>query len=389
LLQDKHIKPCVINADNNYYAQKPWRVIRDTDDFADTVNTIKNSNESWNVGGRAGTGKTHLANMLQEALPNSITLAPTNKAARLVKGKTIHKFLGLNFNKMTVNKGIYKVLKKYKYLIIDEASMISEKIYHILDVIKYKCKCKIILVGDFDQLPPIENDDFQEHEPFDYQQSEIVKSLCDFNQVRLTKNRRSDNIMWDIQSRVLCDQDVSKEFPQCTAKTFKSLNIFKHLCYTNRTRKYINELCMERYIELHPDLPVFELKTGIVRHDEEKKANCQDLRLCKGMPMIAHINRKNMDGLTNNKEFIIEDITAELVTLKNEAHTISVPLDQLMATFYVAFCLTIHRAQGSTFNEPHVIWAWDEFPTDIGKALKYVAVSRTTKKDHIYFGNFA
>jgi ATP-dependent exoDNAse (exonuclease V) alpha subunit len=47
--------------------------------------------------------------------------------------------------------------------------------------------------------------------------------------------------------------------------------------------------------------------------------------------------------------------------------------------FYVAFCLTIHKSQGATFDKPYTIHEFDK----LDKTLKYVAMSRATKKQII------
>ena len=49
--------------------------------------------------------------------------------------------------------------------------------------------------------------------------------------------------------------------------------------------------------------------------------------------------------------------------------------------FYVAFCITIHKSQGSTFDHPYTIHDWGHPSFD--NRLKYVALSRTTKLENI------
>ncbi len=42
--------------------------------------------------------------------------------------------------------------------------------------------------------------------------------------------------------------------------------------------------------------------------------------------------------------------------------------------FYVAFCITIHKSQGATFDKPYTIHEFDK----LDNRLKYVAMSRAT-----------
>ena len=79
--------------------KKPkWKVHQDVEDndMAPLVKTILESNKSWNINGRAGTGKSHLVRMLQDELDKKEikykSLAPTNKSAIVINGMTMHKF---------------------------------------------------------------------------------------------------------------------------------------------------------------------------------------------------------------------------------------------------------------------------------------------------------
>ena len=63
---------------------------------------IIKSNKSFCIQGRAGTGKSTLSNKLVDKLikmgKNVITMAPTNKAALIVNGMTIDKFINTYFS---------------------------------------------------------------------------------------------------------------------------------------------------------------------------------------------------------------------------------------------------------------------------------------------------
>ena len=58
-----------------------------------------------------------------------------------------------------------------------------------------------------------------------------------------------------------------------------------------------------------------------------------------------------------------------------------IPFCDFQKLFYVAYCITIHRSQGSTFDHPYTIHEWDHPRFD--NRLKYVALSRTTKLENI------
>ena len=75
-----------------------WKSIPDVKDnnFEPFIKRIMKSNQSYFITGPGGSGKTSLLKQLQEELTKQdkkhITLCPTNLAALLVGGITIHKF---------------------------------------------------------------------------------------------------------------------------------------------------------------------------------------------------------------------------------------------------------------------------------------------------------
>ena len=76
-----------------------WTLFDDVkdNDFSPLVKAIMDNKKSIVINGRAGCGKSTLINNLQADLTQRgiefITLAPTNKAARIVDGMTMHKFI--------------------------------------------------------------------------------------------------------------------------------------------------------------------------------------------------------------------------------------------------------------------------------------------------------
>jgi hypothetical protein len=108
-----------------------FNIIEDVSDnnFKPLVDHILNNNISIHIDGAGGTGKSTLIKQLQAEMTkrelNFIALAPTNKASRIINGKTIHKFMHQCSGK--VSRG-----SNYDYIIIDEISMVSERFYNFL-----------------------------------------------------------------------------------------------------------------------------------------------------------------------------------------------------------------------------------------------------------------
>ncbi len=65
-------------------------------DFKPIVDRILHSKQSIVINGKAGCGKSKLINMMQTEMTEQgiqfISLAPTNKACRVINGTTLHKY---------------------------------------------------------------------------------------------------------------------------------------------------------------------------------------------------------------------------------------------------------------------------------------------------------
>ena len=86
-------------------------------------------------------------------------------------------------------KNMKKILD---YMIVDEISMMKEKYYAFLQTIKaHKRNIKFILVGDFNQLMPV-----NDRVDCNYKNSKILHELSSGNRLTLTKCRRSDDALF-------------------------------------------------------------------------------------------------------------------------------------------------------------------------------------------------
>jgi exodeoxyribonuclease-5 len=135
-----------------------------------------NGDECFILKGYAGTGKTTVLGALVKALRyygyKSVLLAPTGRAAKVItnysgkKAYTIHKRIYRKKSAITVDSAFMlgDNLANDTLFIIDEASMIADEANgsnpHTLlnDLVRYVYNtknCKLMLVGDTAQLPPV------------------------------------------------------------------------------------------------------------------------------------------------------------------------------------------------------------------------------------------
>ncbi len=135
-------------------------------------------NELFVLKGYAGTGKTTIistfVNQLRKIAKNSVLLAPTGRAAKVISNYsgrgalTIHKKIYFpNVKSGNVNFTLQPNKHKNTIFIVDEASMISDtntesKLFEngslLDDLISYVYSgdnCKLIFIGDTAQLPPV------------------------------------------------------------------------------------------------------------------------------------------------------------------------------------------------------------------------------------------
>jgi ATP-dependent DNA helicase PIF1 len=136
-------------------------------------------NQNIFITGPGGTGKSHLIKYIRDDLvvrgQNHTICALTGCAAVLLGccAKTIHSWAGIGIASGTQEEIVAKAVKNgrtmarwrsVKTLIIDEVSMMSVKIFEILDKIGRSARkqylrpfggIQVILIGDFYQLPPV------------------------------------------------------------------------------------------------------------------------------------------------------------------------------------------------------------------------------------------
>ena len=161
---------------------------------------IANTNSSFFLTGRAGTGKTTFLRKVQKMVDKQfITLAPTGVAAILAGGDTIHSFFGLPMDVCTpgtmgkMSEARIHALIHADTIIIDEVSMVR---CDIIDAVDYTMRKtlrttlpfggkQVIFVGDMFQLPPVvkqgaEYDmmhDLYHTDDFVFYKAEVIKRM--------------------------------------------------------------------------------------------------------------------------------------------------------------------------------------------------------------------
>lgn len=353
---------------------EPQKIIEDPghNKFKKFCKKLIKDNKSFEIDGPPGTGKSHLITTMMRQLKkkniNFITLCPTHKAAGVVRKMyakhceededkqievaTVDSFLGKM--KLTPQKRskLIKKVSQYEYIFVDEKSMMRELFYRVMFVIKESTKCKWIITGDWRQLPPV----CDRCESFDYENSSVLKYLCDNTKVILTKCRRASDVLFNM---VMNTDNVKFD-------DFKHRHQQRSLAYHNKQRIYVNHFWMKK----HEDR-----KEHCLIKKYEQDQNSQDMLIYEGLPLIARTTEKiKKERICNGEEFNVVSFDSKTITVTDEERTFVIDKNKFSKLFYPAYCITIHKAQGVTWDKPYTIYEWDI----LSDTLKYVALSRGT-----------
>jgi hypothetical protein len=226
---------------------------------------------------------------------------------------------------------------------------------------------KFIAVGDSWQLNPIGE---QAHT-----NNECVKFLCDYNRISLTVNKRFDEKLRDIADEWYLNGKIN-------LKAFgDSDKVDRYLCYTNRKRKEINDKLMKKHKKVKKCL---ELKLNLDYEEDKNEPSSQDMILNIGMPIICRENCKNLE-LVNNEEYKVVgfDKRKQLITINNENFP-DYTYDDFQKYFLPAYCITIHKSQGQTYDKPYKICEINKImKCSESRSLLYVALTRARSKNLI------
>ncbi len=387
-------------------------------DKQDVLEALKHSNLF--LTGGAGTGKSYITNEViahyRKTGKQVVSLGSTGVSAVNIGGFTVHSFfifgIASNFEELAQHDKrakkrlgeLKKVLKATDLIIIDEVSMVSAD---LLDMIAYRLNAygylgKVMFVGDFFQLPPVQKQQRNPHDIFGhklYAFESLAWERFDLTVIELKEMKRTQDAEFTyILSKVrqgVCDEEVLyymhrlwnnnglKRDP--TALFGRNVEVEQ----TNRAR--LNELDSEETI-LFANIEMF----GSVN---EKKLEgwkkllpvSEQLTLKEGVPVLFTVNKwgKFVNGergilRTIEDDYLIVEKENEYVRVERhdfdlldmvvkDDGTIETMTQATLSQFplKLAYAVTIHKSQGMSIdnlvcNVDH-IFAPSQF---------YVAISR-------------
>jgi len=152
--------------------------------FQEAYDLITNTNQTFFLTGKAGTGKSTFLRYFVETIPkNFVVFAPTGIAATNVRGVTIHSFFQLpprpflpddpGITRFKKGSDKRRIIQALDTLFIDEVSMVRIDLLYAIDrslringgdpLLPFGGK-QVVLVGDVFQLPPVPPKDKQERQ---------------------------------------------------------------------------------------------------------------------------------------------------------------------------------------------------------------------------------
>ena len=357
-------------------------------------NAIKNSviKNFLIITGGPGTGKTTIISSIidlykkvnkltyDDLIKNVVVLAPTGRASKrlteksLFPASTIHSFL--KWNKEADRFAVNEYNKSDASLvIIDEASMIDVPLFHSL-LKGLRIDTKIIMVGDYDQLPSVGPGQLLK----DLIESEKLNVISLKELYRQGEDSSIISLAHDINNGQIDDKLFNVNYDLDFIKTNSIVDSLKEIAETYKDESYndfqvlvpmykgingidnLNKILQDIFNPKSKSKK--ELVVGDVVYRECDKVlqlvNMPDERIFNGdIGIISRID---------NKEIIIDyDVNEVRFTPAN------------FSKFKHGYAISIHKSQGSEFNTV-VLPVVNSYSKMLYRKLYYTAVTRSKKK---------
>ena len=413
------------------------------------------------ITGPGGTGKTklvsHLIRYAKSINKNVAVCAMTGCAAVLLNcnARTLHSWSGIKLAKGTKdavvasvlrNKYAVKVWKKTKVLILDEVSMLSQKVFEIIEQIARATRSsnlpfggiQVVFTGDFFQLPPVGNAGEALSDAFCFESPTWQKIFKRENHIELkTMFRQTDPLYIEIlrqvrlgqlseenkrilQSYVNREYDPAnhngciptKLFPLRSKVDYVNTMMFNKIGENEHVFEAVRKKDCTVYSDSIKPIPTEVLKMCAELSQKEVDFEldqllgavpCQQvLRLKKGAAVMCTVNLDMENGICNGSQGIVTNILDQgpdkspliIVTFSNGLIKTMAPhswqnedypaLAIVQYPLCLAWALTIHKIQGASLDMAEM---------DIGQSIfeygqTYVSLSRIRSLDGLYLSEF-
>lgn len=359
--------------------------------------------------GKAGTGKSHiireLISRLKARKKKVIALAPTGIAANNIEGQTIHSMFSIPpFGIITsedvnhLKREKYRLLTLVDVIIVDEVSMLRPDILDAMHWTLEKNRCgglekkQIIFVGDLKQLPVVLDDNAKSvlydkgYKGHTFQDALVYSSL-EVQKIELDEILRQSDPEFIDNLNIIREGGKSEYFRQFVSQESSGIVLAPH----NATVQGYNERGLE---SVDSKMHTFKAKVhgNVNAHDFNVESEIRVKHGCKIMYLVNSKENPLRNGTLG--EFVVKDgeyfIECQGVNYKLEKfeftkkeyvfdHSEGALILRIIGSleqypFKLAYALSIHKAQGLTFEQVTVDLTLPCFQT----GQMYVALSRVT-----------
>ncbi len=336
----------------------------------------KNGPQVFRLFGWAGTGKSTLARHLAGDLNSVKYAAFTGKAASVMRKRgcrgagTIHSLI---YTMVSEADGEPRFVLDEEsaaadadLIVIDEVSMVDENLGR--DLLSFGTK--ILVLGDPFQLPPVQGAGFFINEEPDIMLTEIHRQARDNPIIAMSMDVREGGYLEPGrygQSKVISKSQVEQEEVQGADQVLVGRNKTR-LNYNNRLRELKG---------LPHQMPVIGEKLVCLRNNARK-------RLLNGqMWLVSEVKRKNkgkiaMTLLPEEGGSREVSVITHKAFFSGEEAGLSWPERRGLDEFTFGYCLTVHKAQGSQWDD---VYLFDEsfvFREDSARWL-YTGLTRASE----------
>lgn len=388
-------------------------------DFKIALDLIEKEGKNLFITGRAGTGKSTLLQLFRNATRKKVVvLAPTGVAALNVRGQTIHSFFGfpprlISPREISKRKD-RRLYRNMDVLVIDEISMVRAD---MLDNIDFFLRLnrdsplpfggvQVVFFGDMFQLPPVVASDFElevfstTYESAFFFSAQIFRQGFELEMLELRKVYRQENRhflrLLDAIRLNHADQDDLDELNERYEPDFDSEELYITLCARNATaerinqqelskidepeRKYLASVTGEFNPTQYPADAALTLKLGaqvmLLKNDPERRYVNGTIGKIVGLEQESLKILIEENGL-EWKEIEVTPVTWEIIRYKSDPANTEEIQSEVIGTFTqfplrLAWAVTIHKAQGKTFDRVIIDLGTGAFE----HGQTYVALSR-------------